>query len=386
MTILKADGMSGFAFCDAPECAAPPFVSSPPGCGCEGDGGFGGEWHGGREAASKSHDAPPTCDAHWLGADPGPPMPRGWHLHVSAAERQDAWEEACARVSISELGLAEVGRETEEAQLSVVVFDDRTEEDAPFLRWCRRVNERHCRAQSIDLYFELGPNLAGLSTMPPHWARVARLRALASEVRRGHNQFVAVLDSDAVFANSDFPLRHLLAGLPAHKSVFVAKDPAMYPPPAGDFEGTGVFCTGFVLVRLDDRGLQFLDAWLESFDASQWSLNSQTGRWSTGATWAGPAYEQGQLNRLLRSEFQASVFELPQALFNSSFLRSVGVPQPLVLHLMRRPGEWSVDKDRRVEDTLRDLWGQRQFAETAGGAPTTSASLAVWEAFEELGP
>merc|ERR1719329_868222 len=337
-----------------------------------------------------SHDSAPACEAmaDWFGIDVGPPRVRGWHLHFSAAERQDAWEEACVCASLSERAAVEELQGREETRLSVLVFDDRREEEAPFLGWCRRINERHCRAQNVDLHFELGPDLAGLSTMPPHWARVARLRALArGEVRRGTNQFVAILDSDAVFANSGFPFRRLLAGLPAHKSVFVAKDPAMYPPPAGDAESTGVFCTGFVLVRTDEQGLRFLDAWLDAFDASHWSLNSQSGQWTTGATWAGPAYEQGQLNRLLRGEFQASALELPQALFNASFLRAAGAPQPLVLHLMRRPGERSgAAKDGRVTETLRELWEQRPVAEHVGGVPVTAESLAAWEAFEESGP
>lgn len=229
--------------------------------------------------------------------------------------------------------------------------------------------------------------------MPPHWARIARLEAMARGGLQGPHRFVAVLDSDAAFTNSGFPLRRLLGGLPAEKSVFIAKDPAMHPPPA-DLEETGIFCSGFVCVRLSPEGLGFLAAWRDAFDASEWHRDADTGGWSTTARWAGPAYEQGQLNRLARGDFQDDVLELPQALFNSAFARGPGGPQPVVVHLMRRPGEAGGDKDRRVEATLRALWEEQLasplsvsdgggFRPSPAGLPTTGADLAAWEAAEE---
>merc|ERR1712080_426472 len=129
--------------------------------------------------------------------------------------------------------------------------------------------------------------------------------------------------------------------------IFLAKDPAMWAPPVG-WEEVGVYCSGCVIIRLDTKGREFLNCWSESYGPARW-WQSEDGSWSTDGRWAGSAYEQGQLNILAQGEFSHSVFELPQALFNSPRARPPGMPQPIVLHLMRRPGEWGwQEKEDRV--------------------------------------
>lgn len=355
--------------------------------------GFDGPW------CWATDDRAPQCDAFadWC-AEPVQSRPRGWHLLVSADQRQSSWEAACAAGAAAGCG--------DNLHVSVVVFDDRREECAPFLAWSRRINAHYCDEQQVPLHFIVGPLSPDLDAMPPYWARIAHLASLARQGPAGANRFIAMLDSDAAFANIGFPLRRFLGGVPLEKSVLVAKDPAMHPPPAG-FEETGVFCTGFVCVRLDTEGLRFLTAWCDAFDPAMWTRSPETGVWTTEGTWAGAAYEQGQLNRLAHGDFRASVFELPQALFNSAFAREPGLPQPAVLHLMRRPGER--EKDRRVEETLRGLWEAR-IATTVpsdvaaahsppgvsgcslgvpnefsrAGLPTTGEGLAAWEAMEDV--
>jgi len=286
-------------------------------------------------------------------------------------------------------------------QLCVLILDDREDEDSQFLLWSRLINERYCAEQSIELHFVTGPMVPELADMPPHWARVARLESLVKSGKMGDDCFAIVMDSDAAFTNPSFPLAQLLAGMPADRSIFVAKDPAMYPPPP-DCSDPGVFCAGFVCIRLSIEGLCFLKAWRNSFDPSHWSRDNK-GRWHTAARWAGPAYEQGQLNRLVRGDFQHATFELPQSLFNSPYARAPGRVQPPVLHLMRLPGEPSgAHKDSRVEETLRSLWQERIALEVhkapdgctnscnagtpalaSSGIPMTAIELAAWEALEE---
>merc|ERR1712194_937674 len=137
-------------------------------------------------------------------------------------------------------------------------------------------------------------------------------------------------------------------------SIFLAKDPPMWPPPQG-WETSGVFCSGLVIIRLDDAGRDFLSRWRASFDPEhRWQ--DEMGRWSSDGNWAGSTYEQGQLNLLAQGEFAHLVCELPQALFNASHTSPSDSPQPIVVHLMRRPGERGPsEKDGRVAASFRML-------------------------------
>mmetsp|Transcript_58694 Transcript_58694/g.182318 ORF Transcript_58694/g.182318 Transcript_58694/m.182318 type:complete len:280 (+) Transcript_58694:501-1340(+) len=186
-----------------------------------------------------------------------------------------------------------------------------------------------------------------------------------------------------------FPIERLLVALPPEKSVFLAKDPPMWPPPKG-WEISGVYCSGFVLVRLDETGLGFLARWCAAFDPGQW-WQSEEGCWTTDGNWAGAAYEQGQLNVLAQGDMESVVFELPQALFNSAWKRPDGRPQPVVMHLMRRPGEWSRrEKEGRVEAAFTALLEQpspptaAEGDQSNDGIPRDSAALQLWEEEEDV--
>merc|ERR1712216_67857 len=211
--------------------------------------------------------------------------------------------------------------------------------------------------------------------------------ALAASRPHGACSFLLSLDSDAALANEGVCLPQLLAALPPGKSVFLAKDPPMWPPPQG-WESEGVFCAGFVLIRLDDAGRRFLESWLASYDPGCW-WQDEEGRWSTDGKWAGPAYEQGQLNRLAcESQMRECVFELPQVLFNAVRVQPPGSAQPLVAHLMRRPGEWGKgEKEARVAASFRMLLEKHaSLAHESppwGGLPTSAEALAEWEREEE---
>lgn len=283
---------------------------------------------------------------------------------------------------------------------TVVVFDDRSRSEEPFLDLNRQLNQHFCDSHGFDFVFVGGPEWAQLSDMPPHWARVAHLLELARLHQENPDDFLLSLDSDAVLANECFALERLLTALPREKSVFLAKDPPMWPPPT-TWETTGVYCSGFVLVRLDSHGRDFLARWTASFDPLRW-WQSEEGRWTTDGNWAGQTYEQGQLNRLAQGEFKDLVLELPQALFNSSFARPLASPQPVVLHLMRRPGEHGHRaKQDRVAATFAALLGLRAGSSRGGGSgsrgnstkssndgtfagiPCSGQALQAWEEEEE---
>ncbi|CAE8596767.1 unnamed protein product, partial [Polarella glacialis] len=104
--------------------------------------------------------------------------------------------------------------------------------------------------------------------------------------------------------------------------------------------------------------------------------------WKTDGNWAGPTYEQGQLNLLVQSEGADQVLELPQALFNSCFARPLGMPQPVVMHLMRRPMELAgVAKQARVASTFQALLSVLE--ESDDGLPRSALELQRWEDHEE---
>ena len=268
---------------------------------------------------------------------------------------------------------------------TVVVFDDRDIREVRFLQLNCELNEGRCDRLGFDFLFVGGPHWPELRRMPPHWARVAHLEAMAARRPHGEHSFLISLDSDAALANPLFPLRRLLAALPREKSVFLAKDPPMWPPPQdSEWASSGVFCAGFVLVRLDEPGRRFLSRWRGCFDPSRWRRDG-SGCWSTEGRWAGSAYEQGMLNALAHGELAHVVFELPQSLFNSAWVRAGGAPQPVVAHLMRRPGEWAPgEKDGRVAAAFGALLEPARLGRGSGpqddGLPRDVASLRAWEA------
>lgn len=268
---------------------------------------------------------------------------------------------------------------------TVIVFDDRVRAHEPFLDLNYRLNSLHCARQGLNFEFVGGPDWPELRRMPPHWARVDHMSELASLEVKDANSFLISMDSDAAFANPGFPLKELLGGLSHDKSVFLAKDPNMWRPPA-ECEA-GVYCSGFVLVRLDAYGRRFLKEWRDAYDPSQW-WQDELGRWSSDGNWAGSTYEQGQLNRLAHGHLQHLVQELPQALFNSPFAREVGEVQPVIVHLMRRPGELQTEKPLRVATTFRMLLeaSMAHFASRRcpdDGIPRSAEGLSRWEEIEE---
>jgi len=286
---------------------------------------------------------------------------------------------------------APLAHTSDQVAVTTIVFDDRDPCDVPFLQLNQQLNEDFCRQRGFNFQLAGGPGWPELLRMPPHWARIAHLQTRSEQLPEGQHSFLISLDSDAAFANIRFPLEQLLVALPADKSVFLAKDPPMWPPPQGS-ETCGVYCSGFVLLRLDGPGRNFLKRWLGSYDASRWCLGKD-GSWTTDGAWAGTAYEQGQLNELAHGELAASVFELPQALFNSPWERPICRPQPVVVHLMRRPGEWCMQaKEERVAVAFAALLGKAKAAahstaskskcvnfKNGDGLPRHAATLAVWE-------
>eukprot|EP00747_Dinoflagellata_sp_TGD_P221296 gnl/TRDRNA2_/TRDRNA2_93148_c0_seq1.p1 gnl/TRDRNA2_/TRDRNA2_93148_c0~~gnl/TRDRNA2_/TRDRNA2_93148_c0_seq1.p1 ORF type:complete len:149 (+),score=30.21 gnl/TRDRNA2_/TRDRNA2_93148_c0_seq1:3-449(+) len=89
-------------------------------------------------------------------------------------------------------------------------------------------------------------------------------------------------------------------------------------------------------------------------------------------------------------DLQHMVGELPQALFNSPYARPAGWPQPVVVHLMRRPGEWGKDeKEARVAETFHVLLRTCEAracedVEEDDGIPRRAAELQQWEEEGEM--
>ena len=135
--------------------------------------------------------------------------------------------------------------------------------------------------------------------MPVYWQKLQAMQA--TMLRTDRFDYVLWLDSDTVIAHPKVRLEAVI-NLAPNATIFIGED----PPGIAE----NVLCAGVFMLRNDDRGKGFLKDCLDTYRQRK-SCRDGVGKLALNGPWAGPCYEQGVMNELLRGAYAADVVTLP---------------------------------------------------------------------------
>jgi hypothetical protein len=171
---------------------------------------------------------------------------------------------------------------------------------AGYEKYTVRLNESYCKMHGYGFVNHAGGG--EYDAMPPWWRKTFLVRNLV----RAHGdeyEYVMWMDSDAAFVkNRHVPVGKIFACHP-DKVFHVGKDPI----PLTFWGNAGVFAVATSAV-----GREFMEDWCASYNPETWcdvdavpecdKPHRPIRRWKTDGSWASDTYEQGQMNKLMRSE------------------------------------------------------------------------------------
>lgn len=117
-----------------------------------------------------------------------------------------------------------------------------------------------------------------------------KLEVMLLELETGNWDYVVWLDSDT-YINKVYTSLDVITYQDPNKHIYIGLDC-----------NAPVYCAGFFIVRNSDLGRQFLKDCFANYESNP-MCRSSTGELTLNGKWAGPCYEQGVMNTLLRSTY-----------------------------------------------------------------------------------
>mmetsp|Transcript_20173 Transcript_20173/g.40734 ORF Transcript_20173/g.40734 Transcript_20173/m.40734 type:complete len:709 (+) Transcript_20173:80-2206(+) len=247
---------------------------------------------------------------------------------------------------------------TERAPQSVLILqlENRVRGHVPYANRVNRVYaERHelMRFKNSSEFMD-----DAFERYPPYWAKV---QVMVEESLRAKEDFIVMLDSDAVVSDHAYRFDQLRLFDDPNVLLAAAADPYWNAYPLRMTLNAGV-----VVARNNDEGKALLREWLGLYEKNQhgakvWKRDVARNVWSCdGCSWGGPMYEQGSLNQLFHADGQKRIAGAEMLLLGNPHLESAY----FVNHYMGSP--W----DKRVE-TLQGIL-------TKYGAPLDDSEAKAW--------
>jgi hypothetical protein len=141
--------------------------------------------------------------------------------------------------------------------------------------------------------------------LPVYWWKLQFIkdRMMAQDKRM---DYIVWLDSDTIVAH-DRRLEEIVRLAPK-ASIFIGKD-------FSHDRSSQVYCAGVFMIKNNDVGKQFIDDCLSAY------VNNPRckihGKYTLVGEWAGECYEQGVMNKLLKSKYRSEMYELsPEYVMN----------------------------------------------------------------------
>jgi len=183
-------------------------------------------------------------------------------------------------------------------------------------------------------------------SLPVYWWKLQKMQELMDT----DAEYLMWMDSDTMFCNHDFKLEHLISLAP-DASIFIAKD-YLFGYVSQYFAS---YCAGVFIIKNNDVGKRFVAECIDTYLNSGECKCKETGSYTLNGIWAGPCYEQGVMNTLIRGKYAKDVYTVPTDyiyngdIFKEYFLPGVNIYDTFILHRFGKDKE-AVYKDlKRVE-------------------------------------
>lgn len=134
--------------------------------------------------------------------------------------------------------------------------------------------------------------------LPVYWWKI---QCMLDYLNSNKYDYVLWLDSDAFFIDYEIPLESLLEMSP-ESSIYIGKD--LNPL-------FNIYCAGVFIVKNDKIGKEFLSDCINTY------INTKSckvdNKYTLNSEWAGDCYEQGVMNKLLKTKYKKNVFIIPNS-------------------------------------------------------------------------
>lgn len=176
------------------------------------------------------------------------------------------------------------------------------------------INKLYCDKWGYDYKFFRHP----VNKMPPYWLRVFDLRALLNH----DYDYIVYLDLDAIFYDQNRSIESVIENVGDY-DIYVGKDIHPYR-----YVNSGAY-----IVKNSPFSHQFVNEWCNVYTSTvhkDWVFDKNTLQWKCeDCEWAGPSYEQGQMELLTHSHLQHIAVLPHEYMSNINPLK-----KSFILHLM----------------------------------------------------
>jgi hypothetical protein len=153
--------------------------------------------------------------------------------------------------------------------------------------------------------------------LPIYWKKIQLVQEILLTLPS--DEYVMWMDSDTMICHNEISLNVLIED--NEKSIFIGND---FPNIITNTYNAGVF-----IIKNNERGKRFIDDCIKMYLSNK-ECRYENGEFSLGKKWAGSCYEQGIMNKLLKSEYNNDV-----QLIANHFLLNTNMPitSTFILHL-----------------------------------------------------
>lgn len=137
--------------------------------------------------------------------------------------------------------------------------------------------------------------------LPVYWWKI---QCMLDNLNSGKYDYVLWLDSDAFFVDDKIPLESLIEMSPK-SSIYIGKDFGVILI----YEKS--YCAGVFLVKNDKIGKEFLSDCINTYINTKFCKVDN--KYTLNSAWAGDCYEQGVMNKLLKTKYKENVFNIPHS-------------------------------------------------------------------------
>jgi len=152
--------------------------------------------------------------------------------------------------------------------------------------------------------------------LPIYWKKIQLVQEILLTLPS--DEYVMWMDSDTMICHNEISLNVLIED--NEKSIFIGND---FP------HITNTYNAGVFIIKNNETGKRFIDDCINMYLSKQ-ECRYENGEFTLGKEWAGSCYEQGIMNKLLKSEYKNDV-----QLIANHFLLNTNIPitSTFILHL-----------------------------------------------------
>lgn len=147
--------------------------------------------------------------------------------------------------------------------------------------------------------------------MPIYWKKIQLVNDL---LNNKNYDYIMWMDSDTLVLEPDIKIDNILGD----KSIYIGKD-----------YGKNIYCAGVFIIKNDNIGNIFIKECINTYINND-KCKDKNGNYSLNSDWAGDCYEQGIMNKLLKTKYKEYTYILePYIIWNLD----LPVSNIFILHL-----------------------------------------------------